>query len=131
MMLPAGLDADGDALSVVRVDVDQSGGPVPGYDDGCPEVTYSLIVARAGRIRRLQSLVYSGETCMHWREEQITVGPDLFVWRDTGHGAPPGPNFDYAAWERREVRIELSSLRVDRGAPERIEPGTPLVAVEP
>jgi hypothetical protein len=131
MMLPAGhSDETGDARFVVRVDVDQPGGPVPGYDDGCPEVTYALVVARAGRIRRVQNLVYSGETCMHWREEQVTVGPDLFVWRDTGHGAPAAP-FDYPAWERREARIELSSLRVNGCAPERIEPEIPLVAVEP
>jgi len=77
---------------------------------------YALVVATNGKIARVRWLVSTGATCMHWREEQITIGPNLFVWRDSGFGSPVGPE-DHRMWLNRHYAIELSTLRVNGCTP--------------
>jgi len=107
MLLPAGHD-DLNAFFVSRVDWTTFDGAA---------IDYFLVVAQEGRIKRIQHLVDTGLRSQHWRDEQITVGPDLFVWRSSGYGAPP-TFADYQDWARgAPVSIQLSTLRVNGCAP--------------
>jgi hypothetical protein len=130
MMLPAGDDdASGDAFYVARVD--WAAKVVEKLED-CRDMHegqsthYFLLVARAGRIARVQFLVDAGEMCMRWRDEQIAVSPNLFVWRDAGWGAPTSKE-DHERWKDRHWSFELSTLRVNGCAAPAPNPGVPIV----
>jgi hypothetical protein len=120
--LPAGShDETGEAWFISRVDHD----PAPFDPVQCPSIDYFLVVARGGTIARTHYLVETGNSCMHWRDEQVTVGNGLFTWRDSGFGSPIA---DDGAWERRStMQFDLATLRVNGCAPPAIEPTVPIL----
>lgn len=120
--LPAGSDPDtGEAWFISRVDHD----PLPLDPAQCPSIDYFLVVAREGKITRTTYLIETGNSCMHWRDEQITVGNGLFTWRDSGFGSPIS---DYEAWGRQStLQLDLATLRVNGCKPPTIEPTVPIL----
>lgn len=120
--LPAGGNPDtGEAWFISRVDHD----PLPFEPVQCPSIDYFLVVAREGKITRTSYLVQTGNSCMHWRDQQITVGNGLFIWRDSGYGSPIG---NYEAWDRQStMSFDLPTLRVNGCAPPTIEPTVPVL----
>lgn len=115
--LPAGGDAENEEqFFVTRTEWTQPA-RADAASDCDTNLSYDLVVAKKARILATRTLVDAGQLCMHWRDEQITIGPNLFVWRDSGYGAPVTKE-DYERWlASPPYRIELSPLRVNGCAP--------------